>query len=138
MTFDWDCGHPADLLVYRLASRGVSSMMLGGHRELNSACRPPACFTRLERTTMASRAVNAMIAIGLSLLPVPAMRLLDHLNSGCGDGMCGFWSGLLIIGGLAAATLVFVGRSARRNETPALLRLVPFALWALALVPMFL
>lgn len=87
---------------------------------------------------MASRAINALIAIGLSLLPLPAMRLLDQFNSGCGDGMCGFSSGLLIIGGLAAATLVFVGRSARRHETPALLRLVPFALWALALVPMFL
>jgi hypothetical protein len=86
---------------------------------------------------MPSRA-NAMIAIGLSLLPLPAMRLLEYLNSGCGDGMCGFSSGILILGGLAAATLVFIGRSARRNETPALLRLVPFALWALALIPLFL
>jgi hypothetical protein len=87
---------------------------------------------------MPSRAVNAMIAIALSLLPLPAMKLLDHLNRGCGDGMCGFSSGLLILGGLAAVTLVFVGRSARRNETPALLRLVPFALWVLALMPLFL
>jgi hypothetical protein len=92
----------------------------------------------LEGMSMFSRAFNATIAIAISLLPLPAMKLLDYLNRGCGDGMCGFFSGLLILSGLAVATLVLVGRSARRNETPSLLRLVPFALWAFALVPMFL
>lgn len=87
---------------------------------------------------MSPRPTNALIAIVLALLPVPAMKLLDHMNRGCGDGLCGFASGLLILGGLAVATLVFVTRSARRSETPDLLRLVPFALWALALVPMML
>lgn len=86
---------------------------------------------------MLSNARNAGIAIVLSLLPVPAMKLLDHLNRGCGDGLCGFFSGLLILGGLGVATLVFVVRSARRNETPEFLRLVPGALWLLAMVPMF-
>lgn len=85
---------------------------------------------------MPSRRTNALLAIGLALLPLPAMKLLDHVNRGCADGLCGFWSGLLILGGLVSATLVFLVRSARRNETPGLLRLVPFALWVMALVPL--
>lgn len=85
---------------------------------------------------MLSQVLNAGIAIVLSMLPVPAMKLLDHLNRGCGDGLCGFFPGLLILCGLAVATLVFVVRSARRNETPAVLRLVPFVFWVLAMVPM--
>lgn len=87
-------------------------------------------------STMSTRPVNALVAIALALLPIPAMKLLDHMNRGCGDGLCGFFSGLLILGGLAIATLVFVTRSARRGETPELLRLAPFVLWALALLPM--
>ncbi len=86
---------------------------------------------------MLSRALNAIVAIVLAALPLPILRLLDHLNRGCGDGLCGFFSGILLLGGLAALTLVFLVRSARRGETPALLRLVPLALWALALVPLF-
>jgi hypothetical protein len=85
---------------------------------------------------MLSRVLNAIIAIVLALLPLPILRLLDHLNRGCGDGWCGLFSGILILGGLAALTLVFLVRSARREETPAILRLVPFALWTLALVPL--
>ena len=85
---------------------------------------------------MLSQARNVGIAIFLSLLPVPAMRLLDHLNRGCGDGLCGFFPGLLILGGVAVTTLVFVVRSARRSETPAISRLVRFVLWVLAMVPM--
>ena len=82
------------------------------------------------------RPVNALIAIVMALLPWPALKLLDHLNQGCGDGLCGFLSGLLILGGLAAMTGVFIVRSARRNETPAALRLLPIALWILAAVPL--
>jgi hypothetical protein len=85
---------------------------------------------------MLSRSFNASIAIVLSLLVVPSMKLVDHLNRGCGDGLCGFFSGLLILGGLAVATLVFVARSSRRNEAPPFMRLLPFAFWVLALVPM--
>jgi hypothetical protein len=85
---------------------------------------------------MRARAVNALVAIGLALLPLPAMRLLDHLNRGCGDGLCGFFSGLLVLGALAAATLIFLVRSARRNETPAALRLVPVGLWLAGLAPL--
>jgi hypothetical protein len=87
---------------------------------------------------MLSQSPNAAVAIVLSLLPVPAMKLLDQLNRGCGDGLCGFFSGLLILGGLAVATLVFLALSARRKEAPAFLRLIPFGLWALALVPLVL
>ena len=43
--------------------------------------------------------------------------------------------GLLILGGLALATVIFSIKSARHDETPALLRLVPVALWGL-LLPM--
>lgn len=85
---------------------------------------------------MQTRPVNAMLAIGLALLPLPAMKLLDHLNRDCGDGLCGFFSGLLVLGGLAAATLVLLFRSARRRETPTVLRLIALALWAMALLPM--
>jgi hypothetical protein len=87
---------------------------------------------------MPSSPVNAMIAIALALLPVPALMVLDHLDRDCGDGLCSFFPALFVLGTLAAATLIFVGRSARRNERPAFLRLLPFALWTLALVPMFL
>jgi len=86
---------------------------------------------------MPLHAANAIVAIVLSLLPLPALRLLDHLNRGCGDGLCGFFSGLLIIVALGAVTLFFMSRSARRKEEPAILRLVPMALWMLALVPLF-
>jgi hypothetical protein len=86
--------------------------------------------------TMRSRPINAIIAIALSLLPLPALKLLEHLNRGCGDGLCGFFSGLLILGGLAAASLMFVVRSTRQAEAPALLRVLPFILWALILVPL--
>lgn len=86
---------------------------------------------------MQTRPVNALAAIGLSLLLLPAMKLLDHANRGCGDGLCGFFSGLLILGGLAAATLIFVLRSGRRHETPAALRLVPLGLWPVVAVPLF-
>lgn len=64
------------------------------------------------------------------------MKLLDHFNRGCGDGLCGFWPGLLMLGGLVVATFCFLIRSARRNETPGLLRLAPFVLWMIALVPL--
>lgn len=86
---------------------------------------------------MPSNATNAIIANALSLLPFPALKLLDHLNRGCGDGLCGFFSGLLVLGALGAATLIFIRRSARRDETPAVLRLTPIALWFLAFVPLF-
>lgn len=87
---------------------------------------------------MPLRAMNATIAIVLALLPLPAMRLLDHLNRGCGDGLCGFFSGLLVLGALAIATLVFLVRSARRDERPAVLRMAPPLLWVLAFAPLFL
>lgn len=87
---------------------------------------------------MPARPVNAVIAIALALLPLPAMKLLDHMNRGCGDGLCGFLPGLLILGGLAIATLVFLVRSARRNEAPALLRLIPFIFWPMILAPLVL
>ncbi len=87
---------------------------------------------------MPARPVNAVVAIVLALLPLPAMKLLDHMNQGCGDGLCSFIPGLLILGGLAIGTLVFLVRSARRGETPAILRLVPFVLWPTILAPLVL
>jgi len=81
--------------------------------------------------------VNTLISIALALMPLPAMKMLDYLNRGCGDGLCGFFSGLLILGGLAVATVIFVIRSTHRNEANAALRLLPFLLWLAALYPMF-
>jgi hypothetical protein len=85
---------------------------------------------------MQGRPVNAIIAIGVALLVWPALWLLDTMNRGCGDGLCGFFSGLLILGGLAMAATVFVVRSARRDETPGLLRWVPALLWLAAVLPL--
>ena len=85
---------------------------------------------------MPLRAWNAIIAIVLSALPIPALKALDSASGGCGDGLCGFIPGLLILGTLAAATLTFIARSSRRGETPAILRLVPIVLWALAVTPL--
>lgn len=82
------------------------------------------------------RPINAIVANVVSLLPLPAMKLLDHFNRGCGDGLCGTFSGLLILLGLAIVAIVFLVRSARRNETPALLRVGPFVLWPLTLLPL--
>lgn len=87
---------------------------------------------------MRIRAANAFIAIVLSLSPLPALRLLDYFNRNCGDGLCGFFSGLLVLGALAAATLFFLTVSARRKEAPVFLRLIPIALWTLAFAPLFL
>jgi len=83
---------------------------------------------------MPLRAANAIIAIVLSLLPLPILRLLDYFNRGCGDGLCGFFSGLLVLGGLAVATMLLLVASARRSETPAFLRWIPFPLWVLAFI----
>lgn len=88
-------------------------------------------------TTPPSRPVNAIVANVLALLTWPALKLLDLLNRGCGDGLCGFFSGLLILGALAVATQVFIVRSGRRDESPATLRLLPLALWVVSLVPLF-
>ena len=87
---------------------------------------------------MPSRPVNAIYAIVLALMPWQAMKLLHYLKRGCGDGLCGFFSGMLMFGGLAGATMVLVVRSARRGEAPAILRLVPPMLWVGVLVPMIL
>lgn len=87
---------------------------------------------------MTSRPLNAIIANALACLPWPAMALLEHANAGCGDGLCGVFSGLLILGSLAIATLVFAFRSKKSSETPAHLRLTPFLLWSAALAPMLL
>lgn len=83
------------------------------------------------------QAANASVAILLSLLPLPVLQLLDHLNRDCGDGLCGFFSGLLILAALGAVTLFFMNRSVRRDERPAILRLAPIALWILAFIPLF-
>lgn len=85
---------------------------------------------------MQLRSINAALAIGFALLPLPALMLLDNVNRGCGDGMCSFLSGLLILAALAVATLVFLRRSARRGETPAWLRWIPAPLWGMALIPL--
>lgn len=85
---------------------------------------------------MSTRPVNAMVAIVLALLPLPALKLLAQLNRGCGDGLCGFFSGILILGCLAVATVVFVARSARRSEAPAIFRWVPLLLWAMTIIPL--
>jgi hypothetical protein len=87
---------------------------------------------------MQQRPVNALIALAFAFLPWPAMKLAGAFGRPCGDGLCGFASGLLILGSLAAATLVFVVRSARRREVPAVLRALAIALWPLGLVPLVL
>ena len=82
---------------------------------------------------MRSQSINALIAILLAILMLPTLMLLDYLNRGCGDGLCGTFSGLLVISVMVIATLVFIRRSARRNESPAFLRLIPFVVWLMLL-----
>ena len=94
------------------------------------------CHPRFLHRVGVVRPVNAIVANIVSLLPLPALKLLDVANSGCGDGLCSVFSGLLLLLGLAIATIVFLVRSARRNETPAVLRAGPFLLWPLALLPL--
>jgi hypothetical protein len=85
---------------------------------------------------MPLRPINAVLAIGFAALPWPALAMLDRLNRGCGDGLCSFFSGILILGALVVATLVFVRRSARRGEVPAWLRWVPALLWVALPIPL--
>ncbi len=80
--------------------------------------------------------LNAILAIVASLTPWPAMKTLDYFNRGCGDGLCSMFSGMLILGALAVATIVFMVRSARRSETPGVLRILPPLLWVAELVPL--
>jgi hypothetical protein len=82
-------------------------------------------------------AILAILAIIVSVLPLPALRLLDYFNRGCGDGLCSFFSGLLVLAVLMAATLLLLVASARRGETPAFLRWLPVVLWILAFAPLF-
>jgi hypothetical protein len=81
--------------------------------------------------------VNAILAIVVSALPLPTMMLLDYFNRNCGDGLCGFFSGLLILGALAAATLFFLVASARQKETPTFLRWLPLPLWLFVFIRIF-
>lgn len=84
-----------------------------------------------------ARPINAIAAIVVALLPIPVLRLVDHFNRGCGDGLCGFFSGILLLAGLVVTLLVLLRRSATRDEQPWYLRLVPLPLLLLALYPMF-
>ncbi|MGE3247833.1 MAG: hypothetical protein AB7F96_07050 [Beijerinckiaceae bacterium] len=81
--------------------------------------------------------INMALAIVFSLLPFPSLKLLDYANRGCGDGMCGFFSGLLVIGGLLLGTIIFTVRGQRRAEKPESLLLAPLLLWPLSFVPLF-
>lgn len=82
--------------------------------------------------------VNSALAIAFALTPLAAMTLLDRFNRGCGDGLCGFFSGILILGTLAVATLIFVRRAARRQEQPSLLLWFPAAIWVAVLARLML
>jgi hypothetical protein len=86
---------------------------------------------------MFGQATNAILAIAVSLLPLPALKLLDYFNRGCGDGLCGFFSGLLVLGALATATMMFLVASSRRKEAPAILRFIPVLLWAFVFLRLF-
>ena len=85
---------------------------------------------------MASRPINALIAIASSLLPIPVLVLTDRLNQVCGDSMFGLFAGFRRGASRAVATVVGVVRSARRHETPGWLRFIPLALWLLVFMPL--
>jgi hypothetical protein len=72
----------------------------------------------------------------VALLPFPALVVLQRLRPACGDGLCGFWDSLLVLAALLAITIVLIARSANRDETPALLRIVPLVIWILSLAPL--
>jgi hypothetical protein len=85
---------------------------------------------------MQTRPVNAILAIAAAALPLPLLWMVDRMSGPCGDGLCGFFSGVLVIGALVVATMVFLVRSSRRNERPGLLRVIPIVFW-LAILPVF-
>jgi hypothetical protein len=72
--------------------------------------------------------LNAALAVLSALLVYPGLRLLDRAQN-CGDGLCGFIPGLLLMGVLLAATIIFTRRGLKRGETPGWLFLAPPAIW---------
>jgi hypothetical protein len=86
---------------------------------------------------MSSRPTYALIAIALSVAVWPAMMIVDYATRPCGDGLCGFFPGLIVLAGLVGGTLFATFKSARRNEEPALLRTVPLLIWALSSFRLF-
>jgi hypothetical protein len=84
-----------------------------------------------------SHAANATVAIIISLLPLPAIKLLQYLNRGCVTAYAVFFRPRNPRRSLRC-DLVFIARSASLKEHPPVLRLIPIALWKLALVPLFL
>jgi hypothetical protein len=75
--------------------------------------------------------LNAILAILAALLVYPGLRLLDRAQ-GCGDGLCGFIPGLMLILALLAGTIIFTRRGLKRSEQPQWLFLAPPALWLMA------
>lgn len=74
---------------------------------------------------MSKLPVNALVATGISLLPVPALLILDRMNTGCGDGLCGFIPSTIILVIVALMTVLFMLRSARAGEKPAVVLILP-------------
>lgn len=84
---------------------------------------------------MSTFPMNAIIANALAAAAWPLLMLLDRMNADCGDGLCGSFSGALLVVGLVVAVVVMLVRSARRRETPAALRFTPLLILAAILVP---
>lgn len=81
---------------------------------------------------------NAIVAIACALLVYPGLMFVERASQPCGDGLCSFWPGAMVVVGLFVATFVFVLRSMSRGETPRWLLIVPWLIWALIARPMFL
>lgn len=94
-------------------------------------CLPRAIFW--PGWTMSKLPLNALIAIGVSLLPMPALLLVDRMNSGCGDGLCTFVPGIAVLVTIAVLALAFMLRSARVGEKPAVLLILPAVILAATL-----
>jgi hypothetical protein len=83
----------------------------------------------IERPPGAAAPRKLGVACVLAALVLPALWLLDaSRTSPCGDGLCGFWEGLLIWGGLTTASLVFLVIGLARGEPRKWLALVALAL----------
>lgn len=66
-------------------------------------------------------------AIVAALLVAPLLYLYDRTAPACGDGLCGFGAGILILGGCLLASVILIVAGWVRGERPR---------WLVALAPL--
>jgi hypothetical protein len=70
-------------------------------------------------------------AIIAAALLVPGLMLADRLAAAGGDGLQGFWPGVLVLAGSALTSMICTVIGLVRGERPRWLALIALALWCL-------